>query len=217
MTESKNFDFPFPWNNSELLKSEYAKDNYKIIRTGSKTGRAIIFCSGNGLYFPNTEAEFTEKIINNDRYEWENLAADKRITRYYELIIFIRDIYKQWYITGINAKINTVEKTADFLKDLTAGLEITTCGSSAGGYAAVLFAHLLKAERFFSLSGQFSITNQINSGAPFVLMNAYNSAINKYYDINNLHKGGVFTYGLVNAKSISRSMNSKKIILTQNL
>ena len=76
MTESKNFDFTFPFtrNNSELLKSEYAKDNYKIIRTGSKTGRAIIFCSGNGLYFPNTEAEFTEKIINNDRYEWENLA-----------------------------------------------------------------------------------------------------------------------------------------------
>ena len=200
MTDSENFKFPFPWNNSELLANEYAKDNYKIIRTGNKTGRAIIFCSGNGLYFPNTEAEFTGKIITNDRYEWENLANDKRIMKYYELIIFIRDIYKQWYITGINSRINTVEKTANFLKDLTAGLEITTCGSSAGGYAAVLFAHFLKAERFFSLSGQFSITHQISSEAPFVLMNASNSAVNKYYDISNLHKGGGITYGLVNAK-----------------
>ena len=195
-------DFPFPWNGSELLAHEYEKDNYIVIRTGSKTGRAIIFFAGNGLYFPNTESEFTEKIIKNDRYEWENIITDKRVTKYYELIILVRDIYKQWYITGISAKINTVEKTADFLKDLTAGLEITTCGSSAGGYASVLFAHLLNAERFFTIAAQFSIKHQISSEAPFVLMNASNPAVNKYYDISNFIQGGGGYYFYPNKSKI---------------
>ena len=209
-------NFPFPWNGSELLEREYEKDNYKLIRTGNKTGRAIIFFSSNGLY-PNTEQEFTEIITKNDRYEWENIATDKRIMKYYELIIFIRDIYKQWHITGINARINNVEKMADFLKDLTASLEVTTCGSSSGGYAAVLFAHFLKAERFFSISGQFSIKHQISSESPFVLMNASNPAINKYYDISNLTQGGDITSGLMNVKSIFPSMNSSRITQTQIL
>ena len=48
----------FPWNNSELVKHEYEKENFKIIHTGAKSKRAIIFFSGNGLYYPNTIEEF---------------------------------------------------------------------------------------------------------------------------------------------------------------
>ena len=186
----------FPWNGSELLRREYEKDNYRLIHTGSKTNRAIIFFSGNGLYFPNTEEEFTQKIIINDRYEWENLASNKLIRKYYELIIFVRDVYKQWYVTGINPEHDNVDKTADFLRELTRGYDITTCGASAGGYAAVLFASLLDAERFFSMSGQFSIHHQIDAqGAPFVYNYASDIIRNKYYDIAGItHRGGGALY-----------------------
>ena len=174
----------FPWNGSELLRREYEKDNYRLIRTGSKTNKAIIFFSGNGLYFPNTEEEFTQKIIVNDRYEWENLASNRLIRKRYELIIFVRDVYKQWYVTGMNANYDNVDKTAEFLRELTRGYDVTTCGASAGGYAAVLFASLLDAERFFTFSGQFSIHHQINAqGAPFVYNYASDIIRNKYYDI----------------------------------
>ena len=178
--------FPFPWNGSPLVHSEYLKDNYRVIDTEAKTGRAIIFFSGNGLYYPNTEQEFTKKVIIDDRYEWEHLSQDKLIRQYYERIIFVRDVFKQWYINGINAEYDTADKTAELMKSLTFGFKVTTCGDSAGGYAAVLFASLIGAERFFSVSGQFSITHQINAGAPFVMMNASDPAKNKYYDISHI-------------------------------
>ena len=88
----------FPWNNSELVKHEYEQDNFKIIHTGAKSKRAIIFFSGNGLYYPNTIEEFTEKIIKKDRYEWQNISSNKKICEYYELIIFCRDLYKQYWL-----------------------------------------------------------------------------------------------------------------------
>lgn len=182
----------FPWNGNELLRKEYEKENYRIIHTGSSTKKAIIFFSGNGLYFPNTEEEFTQKVIINDRYEWENLALSKLIRSYYELIIFVRDVYKQWYVTGINSQYDSADKTAEFLKGLTRGFDVTTCGNSAGGYAAVLFASLIGAERFFSFSGQFSIMHEVNAKkAPFVYNYATDSARNKYYDIAGItHRGG---------------------------
>ena len=193
---------PFPWNDSTLVFAEYNKDNYRVIDTGHKTGRAIIFFSGNGLYFPNTEQEFTQKVITMDKYEWENISRDKLIRQYYERIILIRDIYKQWYIQGINSRYNTVDKTAELLRGLTEGFNVTTCGNSAGGYAAVLFASLLNADRFFSVSGQFSIEHQINSGAPFVLENASDSAKNKYYNITQFIQRGGTTYGQFTAEQI---------------
>ena len=183
----------FPWNGSELLRKEYEKDNYKVIHTGARTNNAIIFFTGNGLYYPNTEEEFTQKVIVNDRYEWENLASSKLIRQYYELIILVRDVYKQWYITGLNSKYDNVDKTADFLRELTRGFRVTTCGNSAGGYAAVLFASLLDAERFFTVSGQFSIMHQIDAqGAPFVYNYAHDEVRNKYYNLAEItHRGGV--------------------------
>ncbi|MBQ3403603.1 MAG: hypothetical protein IJG65_09595 [Synergistaceae bacterium] len=182
----------FPWDGSGLVWNEYCRDNYKVIPTGSKTGRAIIFFSGNGLYFPNTKEEFTEKVIRQNRYEWENISSDRLIRQHYELVILVRDVYKQWYVNGINPSYNSVDKVAGLLREITSGFEVTTCGSSAGGYAAVLFAGLMGAERFFSISGQFSIVDQVaEEKAPFVYYNASHSDKNKYYDISVItHRGG---------------------------
>lgn len=184
-------NYKFPWNGSVLLRKEYEKDNCIITRTGAKTGRAIIFFSSNGIYFPNTEEEFTDKIIRRDYYDFKNISSDRLIRSYYELVILVRDVYKQWYVNGINPKYDSADKTAEFLRGLTSGFEVTTCGSSAGGYAAVLFAHLLKAERFFSVSGQFSIWNQADpSVAPFIYENASCPEKNKYYDISRITLDG---------------------------
>ena len=152
----------FPYDNSSIVKYAYAMNNYKLIYTGSKTGRAIVFFSGNGLYYPNTEENFNRIIIKNDRYEWENIACSKRIQRYYDVVIFVRDVYKQWYINGINSSYDSVEKVIDLLKHLTHGFRVTTCGSSAGGYMATLIGAEINAERVFALSAQFDIADEKN-------------------------------------------------------
>ena len=93
----------FPWNNNSMVKKIYQEKNYKIIHTKAKNKNAIIFFSGNGLYFPNEEKIFSETIIEKNRYEWENISDNKKIKNKYSLIIFVRDIYKQWYLNGINS------------------------------------------------------------------------------------------------------------------
>ena len=134
--------------------------NFIIKETNRKSKICIIFFSGNGLYFPNEEAEFFDKIIKNNRYEWQNISNDKVFEKKAGKIILVRDVHKQWYVEGISEEYNSVDKTVQLLKSLTDGYEIVTVGNSAGGYAAVLFGCLLNAKKVFTISGQFFFTNK---------------------------------------------------------
>lgn len=178
-------------NDAEILQAAYAGDNYIVINTGSTNGRCLICFSGNGLYYPNDYPTFA-KFVKCDRYEWKNVVKSKEIQDYYEKIILCRDIYKQWYVTGINKNLDTVDKVVDKFNDLlgtTKKWDITTVGNSAGGYASVLFGILLNAQRIFCFSGQFNIYDEIYRDgkvvAPF-LEKYRNNFQSKYFDINSL-------------------------------
>lgn len=151
----------FPWNCSSVVDKIYKTDNYYVNVTKRKTGRVIIFFSGNGLYYPNTKETFEKVIIQKNRYEWEHVAKAKVVQKYYEKIIFVRDVYKQWYVKGINPRIDTVDKIVGLLQELTKGYEVTTCGNSAGGYMAVLAGTQLNAKKIFSFSGQYSVEDEL--------------------------------------------------------
>ena len=116
-----------------LLFEEYKKQNYLIKNTNSRSKLCIVFFSGNGLYFPNTEE--------------------------------------------------------DKLKNETEGYKIITVGSSAGGFAAVLFGILLNVEKIFSFSGQFSLSLILNEAeTPFLFSEKSNIQKNKYFDLPVLLK-----------------------------
>lgn len=53
----------FPWDGNQVVKSVYNTNNYKIIDTNANGNKALICCSSNALYFPNSEETFKEKII----------------------------------------------------------------------------------------------------------------------------------------------------------
>lgn len=179
----------FPWKDNAQVRSAYEMDNYLISETGNATGRAIIFFSSNGIYYPNDEETFVKYIAKeNDGFEWFHLAQHRRIQKYFQKIIFVRDIYKQWYVTGINVKINTVDKVQEFLRKEVEGLSVFTCGGSAGGYAAVLFGTLLHAECIFANSAQFLLLSNKEYG-PFVEAYADDPERSKYYDLVPLLQG----------------------------
>ena len=171
----------FPWNDDSNLQSAYKQKNYILTDTNSKSRRIMIFFSGNGLYYPNTKSVFYNKIQQNNYYEWINVAQAPQIRQYYEKIIFIRDVFKQWYVTGINEKINTIDKLVEFLRALTDGYEITTCGNSAGGYMACLIGNFLKAKRMYDFSGQFVLYEELE-GSPLLKANINNDRA-KYYSL----------------------------------
>jgi hypothetical protein len=147
MTNTYQFDLP------SITKAR-GLANFKVLEGDIANGKCIVLFSGNGLYFPNTEDELS-KIIKCDRYEWEKLYPKN-----YEKIIFIRDVYKQWYIEGISTELDTVDKVKILIDEQIAGYKTTFVGSSAGGYAAVLFGNLCHADLIISLSGQFDLNDE---------------------------------------------------------
>ena len=172
--------------------AEYQKDNFFVKNTNRHSKVCIIFFSGNGLYFPNTEEEFNKTIVQNNRYEWEHITSDNIFLKQTGKLIFVRDVYKQWYVRDINVKLNTIEKVVQQLKEETIGYRTITAGSSAGGFAAVLFGILLNAEKIFTFSGQFSLNELINKEeTPFLFQEKDNVAANRYFDLSGFLKASI--------------------------
>lgn len=174
------------WNSPEMQEA-YGYNNYKEIFLNPFSDVCIILFSSNGLYYPNTKEEFRETVLGEDRYEWENYIRDDSIECYAGKIILVRDVYKQWYVKGINKVCGDVEALLALLKKLTKGYRVITLGSSSGGYAAALFGVKLSANKIYSLSGQFSIKDEVND---YYWLSIYEKDEKraKYFDIINLVK-----------------------------
>jgi len=151
----------------------------------SATGEnCAIYFSSNNIYFPNDEAVFTHKIIEKNSYEWFGTRLPN-VKKH----IFLRDIKKQWYLSGINSAISTPELLLDFLKKETSGYDILTIGSSAGGYAALLYGSQLKAKMMYSFNGQMELHSLLKTSNPFtdplIFEFSNNSNFTAYYDLIN--------------------------------
>ncbi len=145
---------------------------------------AIYFCS-NDIWFPHTEEIFRKRIVELNFYEWYK----SRIKKAYKHI-FLRDVFKQWYLTGINGKICSHERLFEWLKLESEGYKVITIGSSAGGYAAALFGSRLNAEMSICVNAQFSLNNVIASCSKdcnpviysMLKLGSYNADVMKYFN-----------------------------------
>ncbi len=146
------------------------------------------FCSGNGVYFPDELEVFKETILCNDRYEWAHVGTE--MIPYVKKIIFIRDIRKSFYVTGINRKIDCIDKLIEFLKVECVGHKVITVGNSAGGYLASIIGAKLHAQAVFNFSGQWNLYGHGRVIKDYYYLNKFaDSKIhNKYYDISQLVK-----------------------------
>ncbi len=149
------------WNSKEMREA-YGRDNYRVTDLKTGTNRCYVFFSSNGLYYPNTVSEFEKVILQENRYDWEHIAESRELQNCADKMIFVRDVYKQWYINGINQCCENVDALIELLSDLTYGYDIVTVGCSSGGYAAVLAGIKLGAKKIYSFSGQFTIENEVD-------------------------------------------------------
>ncbi|HQF55829.1 MAG TPA: hypothetical protein PK208_12005 [Fibrobacteria bacterium] len=165
-----------------LVRQAYRGDNHKIVLDPSRPKEiCALYFSSNNIYFPNEESVFRNRIVEADAYEWYRTrvrAAHKHI--------FLRDIFKQWYLTGLNERVSSPESFLEFLRAQTEGYRIVALGSSAGGYAAVLYGSLLGAERILSFNGQMELDSLLESSVPEinpVLFDLKDTELRKYYDL----------------------------------
>tara|TARA_R110002073_G_scaffold130566_1_gene277186 strand:- start:1476 stop:2876 length:1401 start_codon:yes stop_codon:yes gene_type:complete len=78
-------------------------------------------------------------------------------------ILFLRDVKMRYYLTGLKNNTNNLQETIDFIKNLTTKKDykkIVAVGCSAGGYAAILFGHLLKFDKVIAFSPQVVLNNK---------------------------------------------------------
>lgn len=162
---------------------EYSDENPDVKQNGQKL--CVLYFSSNDIYYPNNENAFRFSILDKDYYEWRNCkinAAQKHI--------FLRDVNKQWYLSGINENIATPNALLEFLKKETNGYDIITVGSSAGGYAAILYGILLNASRVFAFNAQLEINSLLDTDEktnPLVLR-LKDSKERMLYDLSSLVK-----------------------------
>lgn len=142
---------------SDYINKCYRENTNIRIIDNVDTGNnyCYLYCSSNGLYRKDDPEDFQKKVIEGDRYEWENLKAELVPARE----IYIRDIWLSWYVRGINAEISDYEKLIDYLADITKGYRLRCVGVSSGGFIANIIATELKAEICYSFSCQFSLRN----------------------------------------------------------
>lgn len=97
-------------------------------------------------------------MADQDKYEWESLARHDKLHSCFGKAIFIRDIQQHFYVDGINHVIDSIDRIIEVLQPIVEGYEITTVGTSSGGYLAMLLGSVLNAKRAFSFCGQIDLT-----------------------------------------------------------
>jgi hypothetical protein len=138
--------------------------NYLIEEnTKSESDICAVYFSSNGIDAAcRNDADYESIIIKNNRFEWrKNTIKGARKN------IFVRDVFKEYYVEGINKDLNSCDKVYAFLKSEIRDMKVITVGSSSGGYAAVLFGILLKAEYIFSFTGQFNLYHMSLQSNPY--------------------------------------------------
>lgn len=170
----------------KLLREQY--ENVRVVDyQGSRSNACAIYFSSNALYAPNTDDAIRKTLFEKDRYEWtKNLVCDAK--RH----IFVRDVYKQWYLEGVSSTCDTVDKTLSLLKEKAKGYDSCVCvGSSAGGFAAVLFGSLLGAERILAFNPQFTLSPFLKEESspllnPILWRNKDDENVSIYYDLKDI-------------------------------
>ena len=77
--------------------------------------------------------------------------------------LFFRDIKTRYYLLGLKNNTNDLEETIEFIKSLVNKKKykkIISIGCSAGGYAAILFGHLLNFNKVIAFSPQTVLNNK---------------------------------------------------------
>lgn len=168
------------WNFENNFLIEYSS----VDNVPSEQKICAIYFSSNGIWYPDTVNTFYHSIIEKNRFEWYGTRVNKATKH-----IFVRDVFKQWYAKGINQRLNSVEKVAEWLRGECEGYKTIVIGSSAGGYGAVLFGNLIDADIQIAFSPQLDISEYHKDEDKYPLMVAdykYNFISDYARDSKNL-------------------------------
>ena len=149
--------------------------------------------------------------------------------------IFIKDSFQTWYLNGIKGtctdKENSkIDESVEFLKNIINKInynKIATIGSSAGGYASILFGILLKVDSILSFSPQIFIDTDNrkslfdkrwgNSFDLGLLNKRYCIYSEKYFDLSKLKNNINSIIIVVGLRDLDDIIHSRKLLKYDNV
>ena len=134
-------------------------------------------------------------------------------------LLFYKDIHQCWYHKGIEGISTSIKETADYLeRKINRQPEkqyekVIFMGTSAGGYAAILFGSLCKANYVISFKPQTILNNAINKEYSN-LKNIINPDTNYLVFASNCDIG---LHDIYHCKNIQEWKNNVKVIAKKNI
>ena len=195
--------------------------NYKIIELKNKTNLCFVFFSSNGII---NGKRSLEDVVQDDYYEFLNVASCRSVLKKASKIIFLRDLELNFYVNGISKTIDSISSIINFLREKTNGFDVVAVGYSAGGYMATICGlELDNVKRVYSFGGVFNLYSWKGSHleTSFLLNNVLvsnqnNKTKEKYYNIipsllNNKTKANFYHFFANKSESDLLVLNELKM------
>jgi hypothetical protein len=93
------------------------------------------------------------------QYEFRILTEDYTCSR-----VFCKDMERVWYHLGTGGEVNSIPALREKLKEIIAQLrptKVSFLGASTGGYAALLFGHMLKVDTVHAFGPQTFLSAEL--------------------------------------------------------
>ncbi|MCM1538621.1 MAG: hypothetical protein NC254_09495, partial [bacterium] len=178
--------FELNFQNKMIYDSYCDQAHYCYRDFNSMSNRCLIFFVGNSLYFPNEAEVFERMIIHENHFEGMNISESPHVKKYFGRIIWVRDIFKSWYVAGISRECDCIDKVCEQLKLVTTNYEVYTVGGSAGGYMAMICGIKLHAKTIYNLSGQYNLFLDGCTSRGLLQLYQMEENRSRYYDIANM-------------------------------
>ena len=95
---------------------------------------------------------------------------------------FYLDDHNKWYHCGIEGISTDIHTTTEYLKEKIKKFDkVIFIGSSAGGYAAILFGSLLNVDKVIAFRPQTTIEIQKDMDEKYINLEAYINSTTQYY------------------------------------
>jgi len=119
-------------------------------------------------------------------FEFFNLTRKHDVNK-----IYLRDLSQTWYHSGLPGVSKSIDDTATFLRrkiDDTGVNKVVVIGNSMGGYAAIIFGILIKADIVHAFSPQTFINDDNFIRSKKQIQNVHNNFSDKYFDLGEVIK-----------------------------
>lgn len=93
-------------------------DNILVEKIDNNADYCYIFFSSNGICAEEPIEKYIDSLIDKNRYEWHSISNVIKKDRKTGICIYVRDVYKNFYMHGVSGKADNIKKTIEQLKEI---------------------------------------------------------------------------------------------------